>query len=88
MESERQNRINRRRWNKQQQPLLPALLRHLGADEVVILADVDEPGRRGAQLVALRSLCWSVCPIEPPPRIKDARAWLPAGGTRREVEGR
>jgi hypothetical protein len=69
--------------------LLPALLRHLGAGEVVILADADEPGRRGAaQLeVALRPLCWSVKCIEPPPGIKDARAWLRAGGTRRDVEG-
>jgi hypothetical protein len=51
--------------------------------EVVILADNDAPGRRGADYLAsaLAAYAPAVRVIAPPAGVKDARAWLQAGGT-------
>jgi hypothetical protein len=49
---------------------------------VIIIADADEPGRRGADRLAgeLDELCTSVKVIEPP-GCKDAREWKARGAT-------
>lgn len=49
--------------------------------DTVVVADGDEPGRRGAEALAsvLRLYCPSVRMIHPPEGVKDARAWLRAG---------
>jgi 5S rRNA maturation endonuclease (ribonuclease M5) len=56
--------------------------------EVVVLADGDGPGINGARRLA--DLLVEHFPgtklLQPPPGIKDARAWLRGGGTRREIE--
>jgi len=56
--------------------------------EVVILADGDEPGRRGADNLA--SVLVAYVPaarvVAPPQGVKDARDWLRAGAGRPEVE--
>jgi hypothetical protein len=51
--------------------------------EVVIVADADPPGERGAAVLAatLRIYCPLVRTIAPPAGIKDARAWKQAGAT-------
>jgi phage/plasmid primase-like uncharacterized protein len=56
--------------------------------EVVIVADADEPGQRGADNLASALLAYvpTVRVIAPPEGIKDARAWLQAGGTRDDLE--
>jgi phage/plasmid primase-like uncharacterized protein len=56
--------------------------------EVVIVADDDEAGRRGANNLASALVAFtpSVRVIEPPSGIKDARAWLQAGGRYRDVQ--
>ena len=58
------------------------------SNKVVIVADVDEAGQRGANelATALRSCCSSVRIITPPEGIKDARAWKGAGLTADELE--
>jgi hypothetical protein len=55
---------------------------------VVIMADGDEPGQRGAENLAsvLVAYAPAVRVIRPPEGIKDARAWLQAGGTRQDVQ--
>jgi hypothetical protein len=62
-------------------------MRHRPAD-VVIVADGDEPGRRGSDHLASALLAYvpTVRVIVPPAGIKDARDWLRAGGTRHDVE--
>jgi DNA primase len=54
---------------------------------VVIVADADEPGRLGADALAivLARLCPAVRVIRPPDGVKDARAWLQRGATARDV---
>ena len=56
--------------------------------EVIIVADGDEPGRRGADNLASVLLIYApaVRVIVPPDGIKDARDWLRAGGKRADVE--
>jgi hypothetical protein len=56
--------------------------------DVVIVADADEPGRRGADDLAsvLVAFAASVRVVQPPAGIKDARDWLRAGATRVDVE--
>jgi hypothetical protein len=56
--------------------------------DVVIVADTDEPGRRGADDLAsvLVAFAPSVRVVQPPAGIKDARDWLRAGATLVEVE--
>jgi hypothetical protein len=55
---------------------------------VVIVADADEPGRRGADNLAsvLAAYAPAVRVIAPPDGTKDARAWVRAGATRQDVE--
>lgn len=67
--------------------LLVELVRLRRPREVVIVADADEPGRRGAGNLASVLVAYApIRVIEPPAGLKDARAWLWAGGTRRDVE--
>jgi DNA primase len=68
--------------------LLVALVRKRRRPEVVIAADGDEPGRRGAESLAsvLMLFAPSVRVIRPPEGIKDVRAWLRTGGTREDVQ--
>lgn len=56
--------------------------------DAVVVADGDKPGRNGAFRlgVTLRLYSPSVRLIHPPSGIKDARAWLQAGATRRDIE--
>jgi hypothetical protein len=55
---------------------------------VVIVADADEPGQRGATRLSDVLVCrvLAVRIVTPPAGIKDARAWLLAGATRVDVE--
>lgn len=55
--------------------------------EVVVLADADEPGHRGAESLASELLryCPQIRLIQPPNKIKDARAWIVAGADREDV---
>lgn len=68
--------------------LLVDLVRLRRPPEAVIVADADEPGRRGASNLAAVLLVHVpvVRVIGPPEGIKDARAWLRTGGTRKDVE--
>ena len=68
--------------------LLVDLVRDRQPDEVVIVADGDKPGQRGAENLASVMVVYvpAVRVITPPEGIKDARAWLQAGGTRADVE--
>jgi hypothetical protein len=68
--------------------LLVKLVRRRLRPEVVILADGDEAGRRGADnlLSVLLLYAPAVRVIRPPEGIKDARAWLLAGGTRTDIQ--
>lgn len=67
--------------------LLVELVRVCRANDVVIVADGDKPGQRGAQALAsvLAAYLHRVRVILPPPGIKDARAWKQAGVTAAEV---
>jgi hypothetical protein len=68
--------------------LLAALARLWRPGEAVIVADADEPGRRGADNLASALVCY--CPavrvIVPPGGAKDARDFLRAGGTWADLE--
>jgi hypothetical protein len=50
---------------------------------VVVVADADEPGQRGAEALAciLALSCPDVRVVTPPAGVKDARAWKLAGAT-------
>jgi hypothetical protein len=56
--------------------------------EVVVLADSDEPGRRGADtLASVLAVCApAVRVVAPPDGVKDARAWKLAGATHADFE--
>jgi hypothetical protein len=56
--------------------------------DVVIIADADEPGQRGAVSLAstLRLYCPSVRIVTPPAPHKDARAWVRAGAIQADVQ--
>lgn len=64
------------------------IVRLVRGRNVVLCADADEPGQRGAANLAsvLRLYCPRVRIIKPPDGIKDARAWLQAGGTHRDIQ--
>jgi hypothetical protein len=68
--------------------LLVDLVQRLAVPEVVIVADGDEPGQRGAGNLAavLAVYCPSVRVIVPPGGIKDARAWKRSGATSADVQ--
>jgi len=63
------------------------VVRNLASSDVVIVADADAPGLRGAEALASRlaAYCGDVWIITPPMPHKDARAWLRAGGTAADV---
>jgi hypothetical protein len=67
--------------------LLVELMRMRQPAEVVLVADGDEPGRRGADNLASVLVAYvpAVRVITPPAGLKDARAWLQAGATRDDV---
>jgi len=58
------------------------------ARPIVVVADADEPGRVGAEMLAreLAADGRNVRVLPPPPGIKDAREWVSRGGTRSSVE--
>lgn len=66
--------------------LVIRLVRMLKPCSVVVVADADVPGQKGAERLAfvLTPLCRSVRVISPP--TKDIRAWVNAGATRQQVE--
>jgi hypothetical protein len=67
--------------------LLVDLVQQRRPQEVVIVADSDEPGRRGADNLA--SVLLGYCPmvrVVIPRRFKDAREFLRAGGTRSQLQ--
>lgn len=66
---------------------LTELVTRLAPAEVVVVADSDAPGRRGAESLAVVLLAYvpAVRIIAPPDGVKDARAWLRAGGTSADV---
>src|SRR5262245_36158249 len=68
--------------------LLVELQRHWRSKEVVIVADTDEPGQRGADNLASVLVAYAsvVRVISPPAGAKDAREWLRSGATRQNVE--
>jgi len=63
------------------------LVRRLDVHDVVMVADQDEPGQRGANRLAstLVAYCPVVRVIAPPAGVKDARAWKRAGATAADV---
>lgn len=67
---------------------LVELVKRLKPSEVVIVADGDQPGQRGANNLASALLVYvpAVRVIVPPQGIKDARAWKQAGATKADVE--
>ncbi len=56
--------------------------------DVVVVADGDEPGQRGAAMLASSLACrfHRVRVIAPPASVKDIRAWKVAGGTAGDVQ--
>jgi len=68
--------------------LLAELVGHRKPPGVVVVADSDGPGRRGAEALAtaLLPVCRPVRVICPPCGVKDARAWKQAGATRKDVQ--
>ncbi len=68
--------------------LLAELVGHRTPPGVVIVADRDGPGQRGAENLAsaLLAVCRSVRMICPPKGINDARAWKQVGATHQDVQ--
>jgi hypothetical protein len=67
--------------------LLGDLARRRRPRDVVIVADADEPGRRGADALAAELVRYApVRVIVPPGGAKDVRDYLKAGGTRAELD--
>ncbi len=68
--------------------LLVDLVRRHKPQEVVIVADHDPPGQRGARELGATLRCYAsaVRIIAPPVGIKDARAWVQAGATASDVQ--
>src|SRR5262249_2108079 len=67
--------------------LLVELVQRRQPDGVVIVADGDEPGRRGADNLASALLTYvPTVRVVVPTRHKDVRAFVQAGGTREQLE--
>ena len=68
--------------------LLAELVRTLKPEGVVIVADADAPGQRGAEALATVLLAYSasVRIIAPPSGVKDAREWKRSGATSADVQ--
>lgn len=63
------------------------LCRRIMPGEIVIIADRDQAGIRGAEKLAEALLI--IAPIRivsPPPKMKDARAWVTSGASREDIE--
>lgn len=67
--------------------MLVRLVRHRQPGMVVVIADRDGPGRRGAERLASALLPYTGClkSIHPPPPHKDLRAWRLAGARRHDA---
>lgn len=68
--------------------LLVDMVNNWAPAEVVILADRDDPGHRGAGHLALQLICLTpdgVRIVNPPAGIKDAREWIQQGTTRDDL---
>ena len=67
--------------------LLVELVRRRQPNEVIVVADGDGPGMRGAENLATALVAYAaaVRVITPPNGISDARQWKRAGATRRDV---
>jgi phage/plasmid primase-like uncharacterized protein len=67
--------------------LLVDLVHRLQPSEIVVVADSDGPGRRGAESLAtaLVAYCFAVRVIAPADGIKDARQWKRSGATTDDV---
>jgi DNA primase len=67
--------------------LLVELVRKLKPSGVVVVADADAPGQRGAESLAtaLVAYCFEVRIITPPTGVKDAREWKRGGATAADV---
>ena len=65
---------------------LVALAQRLKPEEVVIVADGDEPGQRGAERLATALLAYAPAVRIITPPAKDAREWVRGGATRADVE--
>ena len=66
---------------------LVALIRRHRPQEVVVVADRDEPGQRGAHTLSERLALYAPrVRILTPPAAKDVRAWVNTGATRRDIE--
>ena len=67
--------------------LLVDLVRQRRPDDVVVVADADAAGRRGAEILAslLTRFATTVRVVEPP-GAKDPRDFLRGGGTRSDLE--
>lgn len=70
------------------QKLVTRYVRALQPAEVVVVADSDNVGRRGAVdlAVRVRLVCGSVRVVVPPRRFKDAREWVCGGATADDVQ--
>lgn len=70
--------------------LIVQLIQGLAPTEVVVMADADPAGQRGAESLAIVLLAYSatVRVIAPPVGIKDARDWKQAGATTADVLSR
>jgi hypothetical protein len=68
--------------------LLVKLVREVKPSGVVIVADADAPGQRGAESLAtvLVVYCSEVRIIAPPAGVKDAREWKRRGATAADVQ--
>jgi len=65
---------------------LLAYVRQHRPSEIVVLADADAPGLRGAEALAGVLVAYAAARvIAPPPGIKDARAWRRSGAEARDV---
>lgn len=67
-----------------QERIIIDLVRRQKPKAVVIVADADAPGMRGAAMLA--DSLWIPSKIIAPPRHKDARAWVNAGATQAAFE--
>jgi hypothetical protein len=67
--------------------ILSAFAKRMRPDELVIVADADDAGQRGAE--RLREALILVAPVRliaPPDGIKDARQWVTSGADRASIE--
>jgi 5S rRNA maturation endonuclease (ribonuclease M5) len=65
----------------------PALRESLAGRTVIVVADNDEVGQRGAARTVEYLDKSNVTLISPPTQFKDIRAWIAAGANRQDVEG-